>query len=111
MADNRSAPRPTNPLKDENESKKTTRENADDARPGGSSPSADTRHPSQHGGVTGTQPQTGEDRPNRSGVKRSGPSPADEPSSDRTGTAPDRSGGPTRSGKTDGVRRDKGRDG
>jgi hypothetical protein len=45
-----------------------------------------------------------------SGVKRNGPSPADEKSSNRTGTAPDRSGGPSRSGRSKGERRKEGRD-
>ncbi|HYD02338.1 MAG TPA: hypothetical protein VEB22_14010 [Phycisphaerales bacterium] len=72
----------------------------------GESGGASNVHPGQHGGVRATDPsadpqqeQAGGSR-GRSGVKR-GPSPADEPSSERTGTAPDRGvGSSRRTGKT-----------
>jgi hypothetical protein len=107
--------KPTNPLKSHGESKKTTKEMADQADPtavrrkGMDTVSEESnadeksppgnRHPSNRGGVKADDAAEPPDRP---GTKRSGPSPADEPSSPRTGTAPDKGAGSTRrSGKTD----------
>ncbi|HYF14835.1 MAG TPA: hypothetical protein VD971_07160 [Phycisphaerales bacterium] len=106
-----------NPLKDQNQNKTTTREKADQAQTGdlstptretvtgqGGSPKGqrkgpDVDHPSQQGGVTPGRDATASERYPRPGTKTRGPSPADLPSSERTGTAPDRSGGPTRPGR------------
>ncbi|GMV24532.1 MAG: hypothetical protein AMXMBFR58_05630 [Phycisphaerae bacterium] len=111
--------RTENPLKSQGQSKSTTRGLADGSspeldrdrqphttsgkprRPGTEIP-ADTDHPAQHGGSIPSDPHADprhEDMPERHGVKN-GPSPADLPSSPRTGTQPDRSGGPSRTGKT-----------
>jgi hypothetical protein len=146
MAQNASHSRTSeNPLKKEGESKATTRALADKAIPhggphigasetvtgqggsvkrverlmgsGGGGDRADTRHPSQHGGVRTDEPLA--DPRNRSQQKRSGtetrgPSPADLPRSRRTGTAArhgegsgDRAGKDSRSGKTGGQRKRK----
>lgn len=120
---------PSNPLKNQGQSKARTRALSDRAQPsatrrpvadtvtaqGGSEkggrgahrgPFADNRHPSQHGGVKADDPAANplEDTSHvPAGTKRRGPSPADLPSSDRTGTAP-HPGASRRSGKTDGER-------
>ena len=124
--------KPVNPLKAQGESKRTTRAMADHAAPRetrrrtyeagepgrfGSGPArwshdADTGHPSQHGGVRIGEPEAdprrrGEDA--RPGVKRNGPSPADLPRSERTGTKPHANWSGGRTGKTKGIRRGKSR--
>lgn len=110
--------KPHNPLKSQGESKETTKEQGDRIDPtairrtavdtvsgkanADDTPAAPGRgHPGNRGGVTAVDAQ---ERPDRPGVKTEGPSPADEPSSERTGTAPDRSGGSRRTGKTKGDR-------
>lgn len=93
-----------NPLKREGQRKSTTSAEADRRAVIAARRSAvdTTTHEA-------SPPEGGE--PARPGTKRRGPSPADAPSSARTGTAPDRSGGPSRSGSTGSGRRRKGRTG
>ncbi|MDX2147674.1 MAG: hypothetical protein SFZ23_09145 [Planctomycetota bacterium] len=98
-----------NPLKDQGQTKATTTAKAAQAKPEGSA-RADTAHPSQHGGVTRSDPAgvdidnagpRGQMRTTDSGVKKAGPSPTDEPRSARTGTLPNEGqGGLNRTGKT-----------
>jgi hypothetical protein len=119
-----------NPLKSEHDSKARTRALADRARPtsralptadsitgqGGSDIKGarrnppDVHHPTQYGGVKPLDPQADprhEPEQLRPGLKRKGPSPADEPRSPRTGTAPRKPGDESsRSGRTKGFRSD-----
>ena len=89
-----------NPLKSEGQSKATTRDAADRARPGEDRDDrdnrpADTRHPSQHGGVTSFD-ETPSTEDNHS------PGPDKAPARSQVGSD---ASGKSRPGKTKGTRR------